>query len=108
MLFLPSLCFAASGVLTAQGNVQGLPIYKGEKWEVWCSSSKDQVELQNWSTSVVIQCKQRGTMSVNGALNYDVYINGNKKCSVWIYVKYNGDQIVNVDIKTHYGTTYFK
>lgn len=47
-------------------------------------------------------------MSVNGALNYDVYIDGQKKCSVWIYVNSNDDEIKDLYIKTFYGKTYFE
>lgn len=108
MVLLPSLCFAASGVLTAKGKVNGLPINKGESWEVWCDQSKKEINFQNWSNGTLIKCTTRGGMSVNSALNYDVYIDGQHKGNVWIYVKIDGDEIKDLYIKTFYGITYFE
>ncbi|MDE6243815.1 MAG: hypothetical protein K2M14_07395, partial [Muribaculaceae bacterium] len=101
----PTLCFAASGMLTAKGSVQGLRISKGERWEVWCSSSKEQVDLQNWQTGVIIKCEKSGNMSKNGAYEYKAYIEGKHVGNIWIYVKANGESIYLVDIKTFSGST---
>lgn len=109
LLFIPTVCFAASGVLTSQGNVRGIPISEGQRWEVSCNSSKERIELKNLSNGDVIVFENKGGMVVNGALSYTAYYNGEKKLfNVWIYIRIDGDDVSDLSIKTHYGTTYFK
>ena len=108
MMFIPVFCFAASGILTSQGGVSSLPISKGQKWEISCDNSKEEIQMVNWNTGDCITFKKTGNMSVNGALNYDSYFKGKNISSVWIYLRINNNNINEMSIKTFYGTTYFK